>query len=136
MTTFIIDTNALISFVTDRNVAQQKQMRELFEAATRLKCRICCPQNVITEFVYVMEKVYAVDPLKIQEMIRDFLGLTGVELLHHLDYKILLTIWPSPIHDFADAIVASVGRANRNAAIITFDKKLRAALKKLGIPTH
>lgn len=58
MKKYIIDTNALISFVTDRNAAQQQVVAPLFEAASRLKCTLVCHQSVVTEFVFVMDKVY------------------------------------------------------------------------------
>ena len=48
----VIDTNALISFVTDRNPDQQEKAAAIFEDAARLKATILCPQNVLTEFVY------------------------------------------------------------------------------------
>ena len=53
-----------------------------------------------------MEKVYNVEPLKIQTLIKDFLEMAGVEIVHALDYKTLFNLWPEPIADFADAIVA------------------------------
>lgn len=136
MTTFIIDTNALISFVTDRNIEQRDRIKEIFEAAALLKCRIFCPQNVITEFVYVMEKVYGVEPVKIQAMVRDFLEMTGVEVMHELDYKTLFTLWPRPVDDFADAIIVTACKLHKNATIATFDKKLIASMRRLGIPAE
>lgn len=133
MSIYIIDTNALISFVTDRNPEQQKQMAEIFESAARMKCKVCCPQNVITEFVYVMEKIYKVSPATTQEMVKAFLVLPGIEILHYLDYKTLFTLWPRPINDFADAIVASICQTHKSAIIATFDKKLISTLKKMGV---
>jgi len=50
----VVDTNGLISFVTDRSPAQQGKIAAVFEDAARLKAAILCPQNVLTEFVYVL----------------------------------------------------------------------------------
>ena len=58
MKTYVIDTNALISFVTDRNPAQQQKIADIFDEAVRLKSTIICPQNALTEFVYVLDRVY------------------------------------------------------------------------------
>jgi hypothetical protein len=55
---YIIDTNALIYFVTDRNLNQQEIVAPLFESACRLKCTLVCHQHVLTEFVFVIDKVY------------------------------------------------------------------------------
>jgi len=133
--TFIIDINALISFVTDRSVDQQRQIKEIFESAALLKSRVCCPQNVITEFVYVMEKVYHVEPIRIQEMIHDLLNMAGFEIVHDLDYRILFSLWPDTIKDFEDAIVAVLCMEIKGSIVATFDVKLIAFLKTLGITT-
>jgi len=78
MRTLVIDTNALISFVTDRNPAQQEKIAAVFEDAAQLKIAILCPQNVLTEFVYVLEKVYKQPKSQIRSMIADFIALPGV----------------------------------------------------------
>jgi predicted nucleic-acid-binding protein len=62
---YVIDTNALISFVTDRNPKQQQVMMTVFEAASLLKGIIFCHTHVLTEFVYVMERIYQVPPEEI-----------------------------------------------------------------------
>lgn len=46
MKKYIIDTNALISFVTDRNPEQQQKITPLFESAANMKARIICHQSV------------------------------------------------------------------------------------------
>lgn len=136
MRAFVVDTNALISFVTDRNVVQQGHIKDILESAAQLKCIVYCPQNAITEFVYVMEKVYQVPQAEIRSMVQDFLDLTGVEIVHELDYKVLFGLWPEHISEFADAIVASMGKMRKGSVITTFDKKLLSALKKLELPYH
>jgi predicted nucleic acid-binding protein len=65
---YVIDTNALISFVTDRNPKQQQRMKELFESASLLKGLILCHSHVLTEFIYVMDRVYRVSKDRIKEM--------------------------------------------------------------------
>nr|MBL0702317.1 hypothetical protein [Desulfobacterales bacterium] len=65
MKKYIIDTNALISFVTDRNQEQQVKVDKLFNDAARLRILVLCPQNVLTEFVYVMDKIYQIPKFEI-----------------------------------------------------------------------
>ena len=72
MKTYVIDNNALISFVTDRNAAQQQKIADLFDEAVRLESTVLCPQNALTEFVYVLDKVYGIPKRQIRSMIRDF----------------------------------------------------------------
>ena len=132
MKKYIIDTNALISFVTDRNPAQQEIVAPLFEAASRLKCSLICHQFVLTEFVFVMDKVYGTPKETINAMLRDFNTMPGVEIYQSIDFHTLLAYWPAKIADFGDALLAATGKALKGAIIITFDAKFKAALKKLG----
>lgn len=132
----VIDTNALISFVTDRNKNQQNKIAKLFENAAGLRLSILCPQNVITEFVYVLDRVYNIPGLVIKEMIGDFVTMPGIEIVHEVNLKILFSYWPDKIPDYGDAIVASVCKARKKAIVATFDRKFSAALKKLGLSAY
>jgi len=130
---YIIDTNALISFVTDRNLNQQEIVAPLFESASRLKCTLVCPQFVLAEFVFVMDKVYGTPKESINTILRDFIAMPGVQLFQQTDFSVLLSIWPSKITDFGDAVIAATGKAVKGATIVTFDLKFKVALKQLGL---
>ena len=81
----IIDTNALISFVTDRNPAQQDKITKLLDDAVLLKVRVLCPQNVLTEFIYVMDTVYGIRKTEIRDIVKDFVNLPGIEIVHRIN---------------------------------------------------
>jgi predicted nucleic-acid-binding protein len=133
---YLIDTNAIISFVTDRNHSQQETVAPLFAAASRLKCTLICHQFVLTEFIFVMEKVYQIPKEKINAMVSDFIAMPGIELRQETDFKSVLSLWPEHIADFGDAVVASSGMALKGAAIVTFDGKFSSALKTLGLTVY
>ena len=132
----MLDTNALISFVTDRNLVQQDVVAPLFVAASRLKCTLVCHQFILSEFVFVMDKVYETPKKTINSMVRDLIAMPGIELWHETDFKTVLSLWPERIPDFGDALVASVGIAIKGATIVTFDAKFTSALKTLGQTVH
>jgi len=132
----VIDTNALISFVTDRNPAQQEKIAGVIEAASRLKLMILCHQNVLTEFVYVMEKVYHLPKGEIHGMVKDFIAMPGVEIVHDLDCKTLLSLWPEMIADFGDAILAAFGKSRKDAEIVSFDAGFVKVARKIGLKVH
>ena len=136
MKKYIIDTNALISFVTDRNPSQQEAVAPLFAAASRLKCSLICHQFVLTEFVFVMDKVYETPKETINAMVRDFIAMPGVELLQETDFKTVLSLWPTATADFGDALVAAAGKGRKGAIIVTFDQKFKSVLKKLDLPVY
>ena len=132
MKKYIIDTNALISFVTDRNPDQQQKIAPLFESAANLKALILCHQYVLTEFIYVMDRVYHVPKEEIRRIITDLVDMPGIEVIHEIDFTAVLSCWSDPIPDFGDAVIASVGKI-RKSAIVTFDRKFAKNLKSLGM---
>ena len=136
MKRYVIDTNALISFVTDRNPGQQQKVAPLFESAAHLKVAILCHQHVLTEFIYVMDRVYGVPKDEINRMIGDLIVMPGIEAVHEFDFKTVLSCWPDPLPDFGDAVIASVSKTIKGSAIVTFDRKFVAHLKSLGLSSH
>lgn len=134
MKQYIIDTNALISFVTDRNIVQQEKIAGLFQHAARLKAEILCPQNVLTEFVYVLDKVYRLRPEVIRKLIMDFIKMPGIQIVHDVTMKFVFNYWPQKISDFGDAVIAAVCKAHPGSSVVTFDENFQKALKKEGFP--
>lgn len=133
MKRYVIDTNALISFVTDRNPEQQKVVTPIFESAAHMKAVIFCHQNVLTEFIYVLDRVYRLPKKQIGPMITDLVQMPGIELVQELDYPAALSVWPDPFSDFGDAVVASVALAQKGAEVVTFDRKFALGLTTMHI---
>ena len=136
MKKYIIDTNALISFVTDRNLKQQQVMKDVFETASLLKAIILCHSHVLTEFIYVMEKVYQVPPDEIKDMITDFMILPGVKVVQGIDFKTVFNYWPKVITDLGDALVAALCKAQKGSIVLTFDQKLIRQIKTAGLTAY
>ena len=129
----IIDNNALISFVTDRNPAQQDKIANLLDSAAQLKVRLLCPQNVLSEFVYVMDTVYGRRKAEIRDIVKDFVDLPGIEIVHEINLNTLFTFWPEKVPDYGDAIIAALCKDTRGSSVATFDRKFKAKLKQLGL---
>lgn len=132
----IIDTNALISFVTDRNPAQQDKIAKVLERAAQLKIGVLCPQNVLTEFVYVMDTVYGIHKHEIRDIVKDFIKLPGVEVVHEINLNTLFKYWPEKVPDYGDAIIAALCKDIRGSSVVTFDRKFSTKLKKLNLSVH
>jgi predicted nucleic-acid-binding protein len=133
---YIIDTNALISFVTDRNPEQQEKIAPLFESAARLKAMILCHQHVLTEFIYVMDRVYRIPKDEIGGMVASLIEMPGIEIVQEINFATVLSFWPNLIPDFGDAVIASIGMSRRGSVIVTFDRKFTGNLKSLGLGIH
>lgn len=136
MKQILIDTNVLISFVTDRDPIQQEKSAKLFQKTANLKINILCHQNVLTEFIYVLDRIYHVSKNEIRLMVSDFIHLPGVEIIHKINFKSLFSCWPDPISDFGDAVIAAVGMTMKKSMIATFDRKFIGKLKLLGLNYH
>ncbi len=136
MKKYIIDTNALISYVTDRHPEQQKKIAKIFQKAVRMKGVVLCPQNVLTEFVYVLDKLYGIPKDDIRIMVKDFLAMPGIELVHEIDFDTVFKYWPEALSDFGDAVVASLGDLYQGSVIVTFDLKFIHTLKRLRLPVE
>jgi predicted nucleic-acid-binding protein len=130
---YVIDTNALISFVTDRNQQQQQKIAPLFESAAHMKAVIFCHQHVLTEFIYVLDRIYQIAKDEIGRMIRDLIEMPGIEVIQEVDFKTILSWWTDPISDFGDALIAVAGRTRKGSMVVTFDRTFAANLKALDI---
>jgi predicted nucleic acid-binding protein len=133
---YVIDTNALISFVTDRDEKQQQVMKTVFEKVSLLKGIILCHSHVLSEFVYVMERIYQVPPEEIKEMVMDFMILPGVRIIQEINFKAVFDYWPKVITDFGDALVAALCKAQKGSVLLTFDQKLIRQIKTAGLTTY
>jgi predicted nucleic acid-binding protein len=129
----VLDTNVLISFLTDRNLTQQEKAAELFSQAASLQIVILCQQEVISEFVYVLDSVYQVDKGEIRCMLMDFAEMPGIEIVSGLDLALVSQLWPARISDYGDAVIAALCKKTRDSTVATFDRKFSKELTAAGI---
>ena len=131
MKRYLIDANVLISFVTDRNLGQQIRSAQIFEQAAHGKARLLCPYNVLVEFAYVLDKVYHQPKALVRQMLVDLIALPGIEVLPDAEFGDVLQLWPEPLPDLGDALVAAVARRESKVVVATFDRAFGQTLKSL-----
>jgi predicted nucleic-acid-binding protein len=131
----IIDTNCLLSFVTDRNPIQNECMAAVFERAAKLEEEILVISNVITEFVYVQLSVYAQEESLIAGMVSDLLKHPGVQYHHGFFLDSILELWPESFGEFGDAVIAAAAKL-LELPVYTFDRVFRRQLERVSIPVH
>lgn len=90
---------------------------------------------MITEFVYVLEKIYGQPKDHIRQMVADLIALPGVQVIHETDFTRVLKYCPEKIGDYGDALLGAITKVRQESQIVTFDKKLISALKKVGLRT-
>ena len=133
MTRVVVDTNVLVSFLTDRNAPQQARAAALFEAATRGEVEIILHQMVISEMVYVLANLYGLEALEIAQVLDDLISTAGVTPVDEIVWSRVLELWPSRFADFADGALAVVASAKRYDSVATFDRKFARRLRKVGL---
>ncbi len=101
-----------------------------------MKAVIFCHQHVLTEFIYVLDRIYQVPKDEIGRMIKDLIEMPGIEVIQEVDFNTILSWWPDPIPDFGDALIAAVGKTRSGSMVVTFDRKFAVKLKALGINIH
>jgi predicted nucleic-acid-binding protein len=132
MTNYFIDTNCLLSYVTDRNRDQQNRIAPYFSGASVLKHKITVIQNVVTEFVYVCLSVYKIEPARVREMVLDFIHTPGMEVEYSFPISTFMHLWPAYIENYGDAVLAA-SVPDAGGVLLSFDGKLRKNCARLDI---
>ena len=132
----VLDTNVLVSFLTDRDPQQQARAAELVTAASRGEVELVLHQIAATELVYVLQNLYRVETRRVAATIGELIALPGLLTSDDLPWAAVLALWPSAIGDFADAVLVAATRAGRHDAIATFDLAFRRRLGRLGLASY
>ena len=132
MERWLLDTNAVVSLFTDRNEAQRNEVVSAFDRAIRGEIELFLHQHVISETVFTLLNVYRIGNGKVSQIIRDLVDHPNVILENDISWSKVLTLWPSALRDFGDAILAAIA-SEKGYAVFTFDKPLQKRLHKLRV---
>jgi predicted nucleic-acid-binding protein len=127
MKKYLIDTNCLISFITDRNPKQQEIIAKYINEAADMSCELLLVDSVITEVVYVLEKIYNTNTKIISNILQSLTETPGITAYRDFDLSQILKLWPDKIRDYVDAVIASVA-AKEKLKVITFDQEFAKQL--------
>ena len=135
MKRLLLDTNVLVSFLTDRNRAQQDRAAELLESAADGHLELLMHQAVLFELVYVLLNLYDREPEEVREILERLLSLPGVGVVDTLSWGGILGLWPKAFPHLADVALAVASRELRCDGIATFDKRFLRQLERAGLPS-
>ena len=127
MRQILLDTNVLLSFLTDRDPRQQEQAAELFRQASEGNQILLLHQAALTEMVFVLLNVYRTSAKETAQILDELLDMPGTQTLDSLSWPLILDFWPDKVPDFGDAVLAAVARQG-HYEVATFDAKLAKRL--------
>lgn len=131
-----LDTNVVVSFLTDRNPRQQARAAELVEQAVAGERTVVLHQTVISEAVYVLRNLYGAEARLVGATMRDLLALPGVIVGEQMQWSDVWRLWPKLFPDFGDACLTAAARAGAFDALATFDKAFARRARRQGVSTH
>ena len=131
MKSVVLDTNVVLSFITDRDPGQQRAAARLFDAAAGGDLRLVLPQVVLIEIVYVLENLYRMPSAEVAAILDDLLAMPRVVPENEVAWRVVLKLWPSRVRGFADAVLVAVARAGGHA-LASFDRRLVRRVGRLG----
>ena len=135
MKSVVIDTNIVLSFVTDRDERQQQAALRLFEGAAAGTLRLVVPQVVLVEIVYVLENLYRHPASEVAGVIRDLLSMPHVAVENEVPWRAVRALWPRRVRDFAGGVLVAVAKAGGHL-VASFDRRLNGSLRRLAVTAH
>jgi predicted nucleic acid-binding protein len=132
MKQILVDSNVLISFLTDRNARQSERAAALLQEAAAQEYRLVLHSMSIVEMVYVLTQLYHEDPQNVAEDVADLLAMPAVISTDEVVWSEVLDRWPHTIPALGDAILAAADGAGHFDAVATFDRDLAKKLARQG----
>jgi predicted nucleic-acid-binding protein len=136
MKEILVDTNVLVSFLTDRDESQQNKAAALFRGAANREHILVLHSIAIVEMVHVLIHLYKAKPLDVSRSVSTLLEMPGVIPVAEIAWSLVLERWPQSIPSFGDAILAAVAAEGRYAGVATFDGNLRTKLVQQGSASY
>ena len=117
----VVDTNLIIRFLTQDNVGQYKQCRQLLENSKFKSLEI--PDLVIAEIIYVLTKVYQQPKNLVISQINSLISLDQIKTNCFI-IKTALDLFQKHNISFPDAYLSALVVTGQNCLVYTFDKQL------------
>ena len=133
MKSYFIDTNCLLSYLTDRNVDQQERITPFIEGAAVQNHNIIIIQHIVTECVYVLSSVYHIQKIHIAHMLNAMVQTPGMYVDSYFKILDVLGFWPGNFRDYGDAVLATAAQ-QKKGIILTFDELFYRECTALKLP--
>jgi len=127
-----LDTNILARFLIGDVQSQQIEVEKIFERGTNLEYEYSILPEIMLELNYVMSRHYEFEKEQIVDGLKNLLDLHFIKLheTYSVDFKKTLDKYAHFNISLEDCLYLQFCQEN-NLELITFDKKLQNAWKKM-----
>ncbi len=132
----LVDSNVLVSYLTDRDPQQTRLAEKLIEASAADDLWLLLHQQALTETVFVLQRLYSRTSEEISATLVELLGLPIAEPVHLVSWPLVFEWWPATVPDFSDACLAAAAKTLRCESVATFDRAFARKLRTLGLRTY
>jgi len=123
VTTWFVDTNVFLRFLTTDERGQHQKAVCLFEAARREECLLVTGPPVLFELAWTLRAAYKTPKARVLEILSAVFAMPGMTLTDAPLVADALTLASATGCEFADAYVAAGSRAAGCSGVATFNKK-------------
>lgn len=132
MTAYLVDTNCLLSYFTDRSPEQHAAVTPYIEQASQLALSLTVTPHVLNELVHVLLRVYRQPSTLVADIVDKMLGTPGIDYLDLHSIEAIRQVWPEQIADYGDATIAATAAAT-GLTVLIFDVDFVRAMNRIGI---
>lgn len=123
MTSWFIDTNIFLRFLTVDDEGQHEKSVRLFESARRGECRLVAGPPVLFELAWTLRAAYKTPKDRVLEILSAVFATPGMTLTDAPLVADALTLASATGAEFADAYVAVSSRTAGCTGVATFNRK-------------
>lgn len=123
MTSWFVDTNVFLRFLTLDDQGQHQKTVRLFEAARRGECRLVTGPPVLFELAWTLRAAYKTPKGRVIEILSAVFAMPGMVLTDTRIVADALTLASSTGSEFPDAYIAASSRAAGCSGVATFNSK-------------
>ena len=124
----LVDTNALVRFLTGAPAAQARRVRRLFERADAGDLELVTVPSVIAEVLYVLIDYYELERGEAFDTVGDLCATRVLTVEHESAVLDALAAAAERELDFVDALLVHLGRELGAERVFSFDRGMQQKL--------
>jgi predicted nucleic-acid-binding protein len=129
-----IDASVVVRYLTGDDKSQSAAAADLFRAAQSGKVKLLIPTSTIQETVYVLERLYHLEPVAIAPKLISLLAIPNVDTPDARWVLDALQFYRAKNSDFGDALLCAFARS-QGSDVATFDKGIVKNFSEVAVRT-